>query len=60
MEYIRKTKDIYVIQISYEGSAFEDVCEYSKEEYSNAKEDLQEYRASNTGYYRLIKRRVKI
>ena len=40
------------------GYGWEDVCEYNKQEFSTVKNDLKEYRLSNTGVYRVIDRRV--
>lgn len=48
---------VKVIQGNY-GYGWEDVCEYNKQEFSTVKNDLKEYRASNTGSYRVIDRRV--
>lgn len=48
---------VKVIQGNY-GYGWEDVSEYDKQEFATVKNDLKEYRASNTGVYRLINRRV--
>ena len=48
---------IKVIQGNF-GYGWEDVCEYDKQDYSLVKNDLKEYRLSNTGAYRVIGRRV--
>ena len=48
---------VKVIQGNY-GYGWEDVCEYDKQDYSLVKNDLKEYRLSNTGVYRVIARRV--
>ncbi len=48
---------VKVIQGNY-GYGWEDVCEYNKQEFSTVKNDLKEYRLSNTGAYRVIDRRV--
>ena len=46
-----------VIQGNY-GYGWEDVSEYDKKDVSLARQDLKEYRLSNTGAHRLIDRRV--
>ena len=48
---------VKVIQGNF-GYGWEDVCEYDKQDYSLVKNDLKEYRLSNTGAYRVIGRRV--
>ena len=48
---------VKVIQ-GYFGYGWEDVSEYDKQDFSTVKNDLKEYRLSNTGAYRLIDRRV--
>lgn len=48
---------VKVIQGNY-GYGWEDVSEYDKKEFSTVKNDLKEYRLSNTGAYRLIDRRI--
>ena len=40
------------------GYGWEDVSEYDKADFSIVKNDLKEYRLSNTGTYRVIDRRV--
>ena len=59
MTTAKQTKYIYVkvIQGNY-GYGWEDVCEYDKQDYPLVKNDLKEYRLSNTGSYRVINRRV--
>lgn len=56
---IPKTEEVKVIQ-SHNGTRWDDECVYSKEEYSQIKHDLAEYRASGFGPYRIITRRVPI
>ena len=55
----KQTKYSYVkvIQGNF-GYGWEDVSEYDKQDYSLVKNDLKEYRLSNTGTYRVIDRRV--
>ena len=48
---------VKVIQGNY-GYGWEDVSEYDKQEFATVKNDLKEYRLSNTGAYRVIDRRV--
>ena len=48
---------VKVIQGNF-GYGWEDVCEYDKQEFATVKNDLKEYRASNTGVYRVIDRRI--
>ena len=53
-----KTKEIKAIQFKgFKG--WEDVATYNKSEYNQISHDFKEYQASNTGLYRIIKRRVK-
>ena len=40
------------------GCGWEDVSEYDTQDYLLVKNDLKEYRLSNTGAYRVINRRV--
>ena len=55
----QQTKYSYVkvIQGNF-GYGWEDVSEYDKQDYPLVKNDLKEYRLSNTGAYRVIDRRV--
>ena len=48
---------VKVIQGNF-GYGWEDVCEHNKQEFPTVKNDLKEYRLSNTGVYRVIDRRV--
>ena len=48
---------VKVIQGNF-GYGWEDVCEYNKQEFTTVKNDLKEYRLSNTGAYRVIDRRI--
>ena len=48
---------VKVIQGNF-GYGWEDVCEYNKQEFATVKNDLKEYRLSNTGSYRVIDRRI--
>ena len=48
---------IKVIQGNY-GYGWEDVSEYDKAAFNTVKNDLKEYRLSNTGSYRVINRRI--
>ena len=48
---------VKVIQGNF-GYGWEDVCEYNKQEFPTVKNDLKEYRLSDTGVYRVIDRRV--
>ena len=48
---------VKVIQGNF-GYGWEDVSEYDKQDYPLVKNDLKEYRLSNTGVYRVINRRV--
>ena len=52
-----KYKYLKVIQGNF-GCGWEDVCDYEKDEFSQVKRDLKEYRLSNTGPYRVINRRA--
>ena len=56
---VKKTKYNYVkvIQGNY-GYGWEDVSLYDKQEFFTVKNDLKEYRLSNTGAYRVIDRRI--
>lgn len=56
---IKQNKYSYVkvIQGNY-GYGWEDVSGYDKQEFATVKNDLKEYRLSNTGSYRVIDRRV--
>ena len=51
-----KYRYVKVIQGNF-GYGWEDVSQYDKQEFSTVKNDLKEYRASNTGVYRVIDRR---
>ena len=55
----KQTKYSYikVIQGNF-GYGWEDVSEYDRQDFSTVKNDLKEYRLSNTGIYRVINRRV--
>ena len=56
---IKQTKYKYVKVIQgYFGQGWEDVSEYDKSGFIQLKNDLKEYRLSNTGAYRVIDRRV--
>ena len=48
---------VKVIQGNF-GYGWEDVSEYDKQEFATVKNDLKEYRLSNTGPYRVIDRRI--
>ena len=48
---------VKVIQGNF-GYGWEDVSEYDKQDFSTVKNDLKEYRLSNTGVYRVIDRRI--
>ena len=52
-----KYKYVKVIQGNF-GYGWEDVSEYDKQDFSLVKNDLKEYRLSNTGAYRVIDRRI--
>ena len=55
----KQTKYSYVkvIQGNY-GYGWEDVSQYDKQDFSDVKNDLKDYRLSNTDSYRVIDRRV--
>ena len=55
----KQTKYNYVkvIQGNY-GYGWEDVSAYDKQDFSLVRNDLKEYRLSNTGAYRVIDRRI--
>ena len=58
-----KTKEVKVIQGSYAGGPWYDEAVYNREEYSQIRHDLAEYRTSTVGQpmgYRVITRRVPI
>ena len=56
---VKQTKYKYVKVIQgYFGYGWEDVSEYDKADFYAVKNDLKEYRLSNTGAYRVIDRRV--
>lgn len=53
-----KTREIKIIQ--FKGlKGWEDCAIYERNEYPIISHDLSEYKASNTGQYRLITRRIK-
>ena len=52
-----KYRYVKVIQGNF-GYGWEDVNEYDRQDFSTVKNDLKEYRLSNTGTYRAINRRV--
>ena len=52
-----KYRYVKVIQGDF-GYGWEDVSEYDKQDFPLVKNDLKEYRLSNTGVYRVIDRRV--
>ena len=56
---VKQTKYNYVkvIQGNF-GYGWEDVSLYDKQEFPTVKNDLKEYRLSNTGVYRVIDRRI--
>ena len=55
----KQTKYNYIKVIQgHFGHGWEDVSDYDKQEYPLVKNDLKEYRLSNTGAYRVINRRV--
>lgn len=54
-----KTMEIKVIQ-GYFYNSWEDVTWYERSEYPQIKSDLNEYRKSGYGSYRVITRRVPI
>lgn len=55
-KFTLKTQVEYVIQYKYETRPWDDVCSYDKK--SEALVDLEEYRKSGSGPYRLITRRT--
>ena len=56
--YIRKTKDIYIIQGNYQSYGWEDLT--IEETYKEAKIQLKCYNENEANYpHRIIKRRVK-
>ena len=57
MQKQTKYKYVKIIQGCF-GYGWEDVSEYDKADFSIVKNDLKEYRLSNTGAYRVINRRV--
>ena len=54
---VNKYSYVKVIQGNF-GYGWEDVSEYDKQDFSLVKNDLKEYRLSNTGVYRVIDRRI--
>ena len=54
---VNKYSYVKVIQGNF-GYGWEDVSLYDKQDFSLVKNDLKEYRLSNTGAYRVINRRV--
>ena len=55
----KQNKYSYVKVIQGYGSyGWEDVSTYDKQDYHLVKNDLKEYRLSNTGAYRVVNRRV--
>ena len=54
---VNKYSYVKVIQGHF-GYGWEDVSEYDKQDFSLVKNDLKEYRLSNTGAYRVIDRRI--
>ena len=54
---VNKYSYVKVIQGNF-GYGWEDVSIYDKQDFSLVKNDLKEYRLSNTGAYRVINRRV--
>ena len=52
-----KYRYVKLIQGNF-GYGWEDVSEYDKQDFSLVKNDLKEYRLSNTGSYRVIDRRI--
>lgn len=54
---VNKYSYVKVIQGNF-GYGWEDVSEYDKQDFSLVKNDLREYRLSNTGSYRVIDRRI--
>ena len=54
---VNKYSYVKVIQGHF-GYGWEDVSEYDKQDFYLVKNDLKEYRLSNTGVYRVIDRRI--
>ena len=54
---VNKYSYVKVIQGNF-GYGWEDVSLYDKQDFSLVKNDLKEYRLSNTGTYRVIDRRI--
>ena len=54
---VNKYSYVKVIQGNF-GYGWEDVSLYDKQDFSLVKNDLKEYRLSNTGAYRVIDRRI--
>ena len=52
-----KYRYVKLIQGNF-GYGWDDVSEYDKQDFSLVKNDLKEYRLSNTGSYRVIDRRI--
>ena len=52
-----KYRYVKLIQGNF-GYGWDDVSEYDKQDFSLVKNDLKEYRLSNTGSYRVINRRI--
>ena len=52
-----KYRYVKIIQGNF-GHRWEDVSIYDKQDFSLVKNDLKEYRLSNTGAYRVIDRRI--
>ena len=52
-----KYRYVKLIQGNF-GYGWEDISEYDKQDFSLVKNDLKEYRLSNTGSYRVIDRRI--
>jgi hypothetical protein len=59
MKKQNKFEYVKVIQ-GFFGQGWEDVSEYTKDDFKNIKPDLKEYRISSNHTYRLINRRNKI
>lgn len=56
---IGKTKEVRVLQGNY-GYGWDDLCQYDREEYSEARDDIKAYRENAPEYsYRIITRRVR-
>jgi len=65
MTYIRKTKDVFIIQRWCESYGWESVSEYSKPDYDSpyrsCKADLKEYKFSEPdAHYRMINQRIYV